>query len=242
MNRRMRFYKRGLMIVLKIVLLVTIVLTVQVNAEPGRKYLQPPYNVGFYFSNTFRRGIYEHQEAEMPIGSSSHSMLLSVSVGRTVVPHMFLNRAKTVDSNLESGVSLMFNLSSSRDASISSFLENWYGTDNTTSRTSIAFNGYTRWNVSTQNRFIPFLGVLAGFNVAESKNVSDTELKQNGSTLEETHTETSTGGTSASVGFQLGANYFINYNLSFNCQYDRNIPLSDVPGMGMLSLGARYWF
>lgn len=255
MTTRIGFCKRfGTIVVIGSALLAT-PLTGKVNAEPGQKDWHPPYNVGFYVSNTARSDISEFPGIGFPVGSSRYSIMASVSIGRTVVPYLPLNRAGTVGSNLEMGVSLTCNYSRSRDATVNFTLLEVFGIivqntadsiDTITTNTSVAINAYTRWNVNTQSRFVPFLGALAGLNVARSKSVTDTESERIspgvGALPESTHTESSTGGTSASVGFQVGLNYFITDSLSFNCQYDRNIPLSDVPGLGVLSWGVRYWF
>lgn len=96
-------------------------------------------------------------------------------------------------------------------------------------------NGYIRFSLTNYGKIVPYISLLGG--IAITKNYSYTQVVGYGIT------ETSSSNTSFSSGYQLGVNYFISDNLSFNIQYENNLPFSsDVENIKVITWGFQYWF
>ncbi|MCK4667356.1 outer membrane beta-barrel protein [Candidatus Dependentiae bacterium] len=232
-----------------LVFLVTLLLSVSLlpeNAIADGSF-QFPYNVSLYLLHRFKP--IGENAFDFPVGTGHHNMLITVSVGRLKMLKKPINLGTDLTSNLEYGGSFTLNYCKNRNAVVTTnsyFISVIMSCNDTiTTTTSLSFNGYFRLNLGTQNKLVPFIGATGGMNIRSTE--TETESSAIDLVLStDIPTEKSSSSdksTSFSVGLQAGANYFFSDSISFNFQYNINVPMSgDEKTIGMMIFGMSYWY
>ncbi|GEM_PF-3596834 len=179
-------------------------------------------------------------------GGFAWSSSLSLSGGKTLKDGMGLGSGGLA-ADLEGGLSLSLNgysVDTERYAWAVPLTSSYkYRTVSNTLTT--AMNAYMRSNLSGLGRFSPYLSAMCGLMI--SRNTIENKTYQNAGSVYDWNLNSGTVASDTSYalsgGFQLGANYFLTDSVSFNLQYERNIPLSsDVAPVSMINWGLQFWF